>query len=104
MLQTEFQPAAHEIYNQWPIQITVAISSHYGDSRPDRAQLIENGLRANIAQVPDFIGAFSHFAHRPRQAIVRVREHENSPHVLSSVFSSRHISFKFRCYLHGKTK
>src|SRR4029077_1300523 len=104
VLETEFQSAAHEIDNQRPIQIAVTISSHNRHTRPDRAQLVQNALSANIAQMPDFIGAFSHFAHRLRQAIVRVREDENTLHVLSSMFSSRHISLKFRRYSHGKTK
>jgi hypothetical protein len=92
VLQTEFQSAAHKIDNQGPIQIAVTISSHNSHTRPDRAQLVENALSANITQVPDFIGAFSHFDHRPRQAVMRVREHENWPHILLSMFSSRHIS------------
>jgi hypothetical protein len=104
VLETEFQSAAHEIDNQWPIQIAVAISSYDCQSRPDRVQFVQNALSANIAEVPDFIGAFSHFGHRARQAIVGVREDENTLHIFSSMFGSRHISFKFRYYLHGKTK
>jgi hypothetical protein len=104
VLETEFQSAAHEIDNQWPIQIAITISSNNRHTRPDRVQLVQNALSANIAEVPDFIGAFSHFGHRPRQAIVGVREDENTLHVFSSMFGSRHISFKFRYYLHGKTK
>jgi hypothetical protein len=104
VLQTEFQSTSREIHNKRPIQVAIAISSHNRHTRPDRAQLVENALSANIAQVPDFIGAFSHFAHRLRQTIMRVREDENTLHALSSMFSSRHISLKFRCYSHGKTK
>jgi len=104
MLQSEFQSTAHEIDNQRPIQIAVTISSNNRHTRSDRAQLVQNALSANIAQVPDFIGAFRHFGHRLRQSIVGVREDENTVHVLSFMFGSRHISFKFRCYSHGKTK
>jgi len=74
VLQSEFQSTAHEIDNQRPIQIAVTISSNNRHTRPDRVQLVQNALSANIAQVPDFIGAFSHFDHRLGQAIVRVRE------------------------------
>lgn len=81
VLQTEFQSTSRKIYNQRPIQIAVAISSHDRYSWPDGAKLIENGLCADIAQVPDFIGAFSDFFHFFRQTIVRVREHENAPHL-----------------------
>jgi hypothetical protein len=79
MLQTDFQSTSRKIYNQRPIQIAVAISSHDRYSRPDCAKRIEYGLRADIAQMPDFIDAFSDFAYSFRQTIVRVREHENAP-------------------------
>jgi hypothetical protein len=103
MLQPQLQSATHEIEHKRPIRIAVAISSYDCQSRPDCAKLIENGLSANIAEVPDFIRAFSHLGHRPRQAIVGVREDENTLH-FSSMFGIRHISFKFRYYLQGKTK
>jgi hypothetical protein len=46
---------------------------------PDSAELVENALGANVAQVPDFIGAFGDFFHPFWQTIVRVREHKNAP-------------------------
>jgi hypothetical protein len=104
VLQPQLQSVTHEIDNERPIRIAVAISSYDCQARPDRVQLVQNALSANIAEVPDFIRAFSHFGHRPRQAIVGVREDENTLHIFSSMFGSRHISFKFRYYLHGKTK
>ena len=103
MLQPQLQSAAHEIEHERPIRIAVAISSRDCDWRAERAQLVENAFGANIAKMPDFIGVFSHLGHRPRQAIVGVREDENTLH-FSSMFGSRHIAFKFRYYLQGKTK
>ena len=94
VLQTEFQSTSHEIDNQRPIQITVAISSYNRYSGRNRAQLVENVLGANIAQVPDFIGASGDFTHFFRQTIVRVREHENAPGLFLCFFQVRHILFK----------
>jgi hypothetical protein len=102
MLQPQLQSATHEIEHERPIWIAVTISSHNRHTRPDRAKLSENALRANIAEVPDFVGGFSHFAYGGRQAVVRVGEYENAPRVLYSIFSSGHSSFKFRCYLRVK--
>ena len=82
VLQTEVQSVSHEIDNQRPIGVTVAISSDDGDLWPDSAELVENALGANVAQVPDFIGAFGDFFHSFRQTIVRVREHKNAPRCL----------------------
>src|SRR5437762_13687534 len=72
VLQAKLQSASHKIDNQWPFVIAVAIPSHDSDSRPNRVELVENGLHANIAKMPDFIGFFSNFAHCCRQTIVRV--------------------------------
>ena len=82
VLQTEIQSTSHEIYNQRPIQIAVAIPTHHRDWRPDGTKLINNDFCANIAQVPDFIGAFGDFFYLFRQTIVRVGEHENAPRLL----------------------
>jgi len=65
VLQAKLQSASHKIDNQWPFIIAVAIPAHDSDSRPNRAELVENGLRANITKVPDFISIpgdfFDHF-------------------------------------------
>ena len=37
MLQAEFQSTALKIDNQWPLEITVAVSAHERHARPDRA-------------------------------------------------------------------
>jgi len=79
VLQAQLQSATHEIDNERPIRIAVTISSNNGHTRADRAHLVENALSANIAQVPDFIGALSHFAQCLRQTVMRVGEHENAP-------------------------
>jgi len=79
VLQTEFQSASHEIYNQRPIRVIIAISSYDRYAGHDRAQ---NARCANVAQMPDFIGAPGDFPHAFRQTIVRVREHENALRLL----------------------
>jgi hypothetical protein len=82
VLQPKLQSAPHKIDNQWPFKIAVAISSHDGDSGPNRAKLIENSLRANIAKMPDFISVPGDLFDRFRQTIVRVRQNENIQGVL----------------------
>ena len=82
VLQAKLQSAPHNIDNQWPFQIAVAISPDDGDSRPNRAKLLENGLRANIAQMPDFIGIPGDFFHVFRQTIVGVRKYEHTQHLI----------------------
>ena len=79
MLQAKLQSASDQINSQRPFEITVAISSNKGDSRPKRSKLIENRFGADVPQVPDFVRAFGHFTHSLRQTIVRIRQHENAP-------------------------
>lgn len=78
MLETEFQSVSRKIDNQWPFVIAVAISSHDRDLRPNRAELVENCLRANIAQVPDFISVLGDFCNGFRQTIVGVGQNEDT--------------------------
>ena len=66
MLETEFQSVSRKIDNQWPFVIAVAISSHDSDSRPNRAELVDNGLHANIAKMPDFVRIGGDFSDRFR--------------------------------------
>jgi len=66
VLQAKLQSASHKIDNQWPFVIAVAIPSHDSDSRPNRAKLVENHLRANIAKMPDFISILGDFSDRFR--------------------------------------
>ena len=78
MLEPEFQSVSRNINNQWPFVIAVAISSHDSDLRPNRAELVENCLRANVAQVPDFISVFGDFSNGFRQTIVGVGQNEDT--------------------------
>ncbi len=78
MLQAKLQSAPRKIDNQWPFQIGVAISSHDGDSGSNPAKLVENDLRTNIAQMPDFISVLGNLSHFFRQAIVRVRQDKDA--------------------------
>jgi hypothetical protein len=78
MLETEFQSVSREVDNQWPFVIAVAISSHDSDLRPNRAELVENCLRANVAQMPDFISVFGDFSNGFRQTIVGVGQNEDT--------------------------
>ena len=65
-MQAKLQPASHKIDNQWPFVIAVAIPPNDSDSRPNRAELVENGLRANIAKMPDFVSIPGDFFDRFR--------------------------------------
>lgn len=82
MLETEFQSVSRKIDNQWPFVIAVAISSHDSDLRPNRAELVENYLRANVAQVPDFISVLGDLSNGFRQTIVGVSQYEDTEVVL----------------------
>jgi hypothetical protein len=82
MLETEFQSASRKIDNERPIKVTIAIASHHGYARPNPAELVENGLRANITQVPDFVSIFGDFSNRFWQTIVGVGQNENTQRVL----------------------
>ena len=82
VLETEFQSASRKIDYQWPFVIAVAISSYDSDLRPNRAELVENCLRANVAQVPDFITVPGDFSNGLRQTIVGVCQNENAQGVV----------------------
>ncbi len=64
VLQAKLQSASHKIDNQWPFVIAVAIPSHDSNSGPNRAELVENGLHANIAKMPDFVSISGDFFDR----------------------------------------
>src|SRR5438094_8474052 len=78
VLSAKFQSPSHKIDNQWPFVIAVAIPSHDGDSRPNRAELLENVLHANIAKMPDFISILGDFSDPFREAVVRIGANENA--------------------------
>ena len=78
MLQSKLQSAALKIDNQRPLNIAVAISAHDGDRWTNCAQLIENPLRANIAQMPNFVRIFRQSRQLLRELVVCVGEDKNS--------------------------
>jgi hypothetical protein len=86
MLETKFQSASGKIDNHRPFVVAVAISSHHSDLRPNRAELVENCLRANVAQVPDFISVLGDFSNGFRQTIVSIGQNEDTQVVLRSLW------------------
>ena len=97
MLQAEFQTASYKVENQRPLEIAVAISAHNRYAWSNRTQLIKDRFRANIANMPNFIGIFGHLPHAFRQTIVRVRENEDT----QNAFRFVHIfKRKFDCFTH----
>jgi hypothetical protein len=78
VLESEFQPTSRKVKNQPPLEIAVAISAHNRDGRSNRAQLVKNRFRANIAKMPNFVGIPGHFAHAFRQTIVRVGKNKDA--------------------------
>lgn len=81
MLQPETFLTAHKINNQRPIKIAVAISTHDGDARGNGAQFVQNSLRANIAQMPNFVRARSQIGNGWRQFVMRIGENEYAEHL-----------------------
>ena len=77
VLQPEFQTATGKINDKRPLEIGIAVSAHDDHARTNRAKLVKNRFRANVAKMPDFIGILGHFAHAIRESIVRVGENEN---------------------------
>ena len=78
VLQTEFQPVSHKINDKRPLEIAVAISTHYTHARSDRPQFVKNRFGANIAKMPDFMSVCGHLPHVPRQTIVRIGENKDT--------------------------
>lgn len=77
MLQAKFQSASRQIDNQPPLRIRIAISPNECDFRTDRAQLIQDSFRADVAQMPDLIRLPRKIDNYLRQFVVRVGEDEN---------------------------
>ena len=82
MLEPEFQSASRKVDNERPIKVTIAIAPHHRYLRPNRAELVENCLRANVAEVPDFISVPGDFSNGLRQTIVGVGQNEDTQGVL----------------------
>ena len=66
VLQPEFQTAAHRINHKRPLEIGIAISAHDNHARTNRAKLVKNRFRANIAKMPDFVSIPGDFFDRFR--------------------------------------
>jgi hypothetical protein len=90
MLQAKPQSASHKIDNQRPFKIAVAVSSYNNDRRPNRAELIENALRANVTKMPDFISILGYFLNGLGQTIVSIGQNENAQDVFQLVLP-RHV-------------
>jgi hypothetical protein len=92
VLKSEFQAASREIDDKRPLEIAIAISAHDDHTRTNRAQLVKNRFRANVAKMPDFVGILGHFAHAIREPIMRVGENKDAPGLFGfAVFS--HVVF-----------
>jgi hypothetical protein len=92
MLQAEFETASRNIDDKWPVEIAVAVSAHKDNRRPDRLQLLKNGFRADVPEMPDLISAGRHFPQNPGQTIVRVGKNENAPR-FSGFCVNCHVAF-----------
>jgi hypothetical protein len=77
VLQPESQTAPPKINDKRPLEIGIAISAHDDHARTNRAKLVKNRFRTNIAKMPDFISMFCYLLYTIRQTIVRVGENEN---------------------------
>ncbi len=88
MFQPKSQTAANKIDSQRPLGIAVAISTHNRDRRTDRANLIQNNFRANVAEVPDLVRLPRKIDNFLRQFVMSVREDEY-PKGLSHLKQSR---------------
>jgi len=94
VLQSEFQTASQKINDKRPLKIGIAISAHDDHARTNRAKLVKNRFRTNIAKMPDFIGIFGHFLHAIREPIVRVGENEDTQRAFRFVHIFKR---KFEC-------
>ena len=77
VLQSEFQTATRKINDKRPLKIGIAISAHDDHARTNRAKLVKNRFRTNIAKMPDFIGMFGYLLNAIRQTIVCVGKNKN---------------------------
>ena len=78
MLETEFQSVSRKIDNQWPFVIAVAISADNCDRRSEGFDRLQDGRRADVAKVPDFIRAGRERLEIRRQLIVGIGEDEDA--------------------------
>ena len=76
--QAEADAVALQVDADRPIHIAVAITPHDHDRRADYPQCLQQMWRADVAEVPDLIRAFSEPLWVRRQMVVRVSEDENA--------------------------
>jgi hypothetical protein len=76
MDQAELHAVAVQVHRNGPLGITVAIAAHNGYGRSKILNRLQNGWRADIAQVPDFIGAGCERFEVGRQLVVGISENE----------------------------
>ena len=55
MLQAKFQTTPHQIDNQGPFRVAVAIAPDNCHRRANRLQFVQNCFRANVSEVPDLV-------------------------------------------------
>jgi len=70
--------AALEIHHERPLLFAVAVPAHHSYRRTNLPQALENVRCADIAQMPNFVGAFCELPRIRREVIVRISEDENS--------------------------
>ena len=87
MFQPKSPTAASKIDNQWPVGITVAISTHNRDRRAEGAQLIQKDLRANITQMPDLISLTRKIDNFLRQLVMSIRQNKDRHRHLCRCFN-----------------
>ena len=78
MLQPESHSSAHQVDNERPLRVVVTIPAHHRDLWTNRTQFIENRLRADVAEMPDFISPGGEGTDIVRQPIVRVGQDKNA--------------------------
>ena len=78
MLEPEFPAAARKIDNQWPLEVIIAIAANHAQRPSHDAELIQDSLCANIAQMPDFIRAGGEIDNALWQFVMGVGQHENA--------------------------
>lgn len=81
MLETNFFAAPNKIDNQRQFKVRVAVSANCRHRRTGRTQLIQNPIRANIAQMPNFIRSRREIGNLVGQLVMSVGQNKNLRHV-----------------------
>lgn len=80
--QVKSESFPHKLDYQRPLGVAVAIAAYHRHLGTNRAQFIDDYLRANVAQMPDFIGPLSKCYDTSRQLIVSVCQNKNAERLL----------------------